>query len=152
MKIKHELKLSDVYMSRNVRSDLASEVKKYWLGKKKSNIGLQYLDLKDGIIHADVGMWERTDILMFQHPKAFNVFVEADGSCTWNVFDGCEVSDNERRTVETYIRKKVRQPDTAAYVTHERKFLLDKPWLQVDGMTPEQAIAKFAELGFPAQT
>ena len=34
------------------------------------------------------------------------------------------------------------------YVAHEARFLKEKPWLKVDGMTPEQAVAKLTELGW----
>lgn len=149
-----KLDLSLLTISRHVRSDLAKEVEKYWLNKKSSNVALQYLRLNDGVIKAVRSGWERTDLLCFQlilpnHKWAgFNIFYEPNGYLTWNVFEGTEISQQEKTQVEQWIRAKVQEADLAAYLEHETVFLTRKPWQEVDGMTPAEAVAKFKELGW----
>lgn len=142
-----ELKVSDITSHRNVRSTLRQSVEKYWVGKTRSNIGMQYLTYKDGLITARDG-WERRDLVMFQHPQAFNIFVEPDESLTWNMFDGAEITVQEKGKVERFIRHELSKPEMQEYFATERRFFGEKPWMQVNGMTPEEAVAKLRELGW----
>lgn len=147
-----ELDLNLITCDRNVRSDLPRRVGQYWVGKTESNIGLQYLNFKGGRLEARKGQWERKDLLVFQlllRPHAgFNIFVEPDLSLTWNLFDGTTLTDDEKAAVEIHVLDKCNEPELRTYLEHERDFLESMPWLEVDGMTPEEAVAKFQELGW----
>lgn len=131
---------------RNTRSILANEIKKYWCGHTNSNIGMQYLTFKDGIIHVRDGLFERTDLMMVQFWNVANVFVEADGSKTFNEWSKEKLSKQRRAQMCAIVDSHVTMAKD--YMERERRFLREKPWLQLDGMTPEQAVAKLTELGW----
>ena len=147
------LNLSKITSYNNVRSGLAHGIERYWVGTNNSNVGLQYLQFKDGIITTKEFCFERSDLVVFQylgHPGdyGFNIFVESDGSLSWNTFSGTELTIAETIEVEKHIATALTTDEFVKYLDHERRFLKEKPWLQVNGMTPKQAVAKFKELGW----
>lgn len=156
MKVINEVKLdvSKITANRHVRSNLRQEIEKYWVGKPKSNVGLQYLEYKNGLIKANKYMFERRDLMCFQLYDVFNVFINPDKTFTWNMFGGdthnvrSQLSEQEERAVVNHIKAELAKPEVVAYFEHENRFFEHKPWMHVDGMTPEQAVAKFKELGW----
>lgn len=146
-RVKQEvLKLTNCQVMRNVRSDLAERMRAYWVGKPTSNIGLQYLSYNEGLITVRQPAWERTDILWLSVDNACNVFIEPDGSTQIDAYDGVEFTSEEFGKLKQLAAKVY--AENAEYVAHEKRFLESKPWLQVDGMTPERAVEKFIELGW----
>jgi hypothetical protein len=141
-----KLNFSDVWKTRNVRSDLADRIEKYWLNNPKSLVGLQYLQLVEGVISVRKSCCERTDVLLFQVPSVCNVFMGVDGSVDVQYWDGVETSDEEHEEIKAAARQFFAEEE--GYVAREKRFLEEKPWQFVDGMTPEAAVAKFRELGW----
>ena len=144
---KEEVLTLDTYqVMRNVRSNLAEQIQTYWCGKPTSNVGMQYLSYKEGVITASQHVFERTDILWIAVDNVCNVFIEPDGSVQIDRYRNVELT-----TVECDQLKKLAAKVYAAnvkYVEREKQFLDAKPWLQVHGMMPEEAVAKFTELGW----
>lgn len=137
------VKLSTEY-ARNVRSDLADGIERYWVGHKTSHTGLQYLDLKDGRVVKGRYLIERTDIFCFQDFGRVNVFVEADGSWHADVWtDGDKLTDAERRSIDRQVKAALKAQ--SEYVEHEGRFLRERPWEDVYGMTPEDAVESLRE-------
>ena len=134
------------FVTRNIRSDIADDIQKYWVGKKESNIGVQYLSFKDGIVHARRCILERSDIMVVQFSSVANVFVEADGSQSINEWGDAKMTPQRRSQIRSIVDAHF--IEAKEYVAHEARFLKEKPWLKVDGMTPEQAVAKLTELGW----
>lgn len=133
-------------VSKHVRSNLATEVQKYWVGKPDSNIGLQYLRLHNGVIEVPEFSFERKDLLLVQFWGVCNVFVEPSGHIQIDAWSETILSEADRAHIAAQI-----PPIVAAheeFFKEENRFFQEKPWLQVHGMTPEQALAKFVELGW----
>lgn len=130
---------------KNVRSDLKEKIAKNWLGETNSSIGIQYLDFNDGVIHFR-GHSARTDVILIQWQDTCNVFIEVDGYKSIQPFGDIKLSDREKKYItiicEEFLDKE------REYIEHEKHFLDSRPWEQLDGLTPEQAISKLTELGF----
>lgn len=123
----------------NVRSDLGSSIEKYWVGRKSTNIGMQYLDLKKGMIVKSRYLAERTDILCVQGEQ-INTFVEVDGDVSVQPWSTREATAAAKRRAELAARKAFDLAKKAGYIDNEAKFFLDKPWTLCHGKTPAQAV------------
>lgn len=150
MKITKEEKfdVTQLSVSKNVRSNLADEMEKYWVGRENSNIGIQWLNLKDGHVYKFSELSDafgRKDIFLVQMFNGFNVFVEPDGSIDIQEY-GAQLYPEEREEVKKFVVDLMEKEKE--YVEHERRFLQEKPWRQCDGMTPQQAVDKLRELGW----
>jgi hypothetical protein len=124
------------------RTDLASTIEKYYKGRKKSHIGMQYLTLKDGMIVRGPYSVERRDVLLV-HGKGFSVFVEVDGR--YHIQYNCEPKKQEweltrygKEAIARKVKKEVAK--NADFIAAHEKFFADKPWEKCDGVTPEEAI------------
>ena len=115
------------FVTRNVRSTLANDIQKYWVGQPNSNIGMQYLTLKDGIIHLNGYLFERTDIMVVQFFDIANVFVEADGSKCINVWS--KVTLSKQRQAQIYAIVDAHYVTASEYVKREARFLKEKLYL-----------------------
>lgn len=120
---------------RFVRSDLGEDIRKYWGGKRFSNVGLQYLELKDGQVHV-TNYIERTDVLMVQG-EGINVFVDANGRQHIEPHDPGETSPNSMKRAAQAAQDAYE--DEIEFCEHEGEWLKEKPWKLVEGMTPTQA-------------
>lgn len=133
------------HVCRTVRSDLADEIEKYWVGRKNSHIGLQYLVLQDGIVGKGRFI-ERRDVLLL-HGENINVFVDPPDDIHVQPHGGMdEGSPAAIRRATAAAKRAIRRE--SAFIEHELRFLTEKPWEQVYGMTPEDAVAKIRELGW----
>lgn len=125
---------------RNVRSDLADQIEKYWVGRTDSNIGLPYFDLENGKLKKSHYVIFREDIFCLQDlGRGVNVFVEIDGTYQVDLWEGKpKLTDDESK----YIKNKVRSVMRAhkEYVERERRFLEGKPWERCYGKTPEEGV------------
>jgi hypothetical protein len=130
---------------RNVRSDLADGIEAYWAGERESVIGLQYLDLQDGRLVKGPFLVERTDILWVHGPTA-NAFVEPDGRIQVDRFRDRGCTDRDAANIERAARRFYRRE--LEYVEHEARFLNEKPWLQIIGLTPANGVKRMRELGW----
>jgi hypothetical protein len=144
------MKYDDFNIHRNQRSDLADEMEKYWVGRKRSNIGMQYLALKSGKVVDNGYIFERRDLLVLQWSGHMNVFVEPDGSYgaqLWTEFrEDFALTEKGRKKLGQFVKRAIM--DNQKFFDHEVKFLDEKPWEQVYGMTPELAVIKLRELGW----
>lgn len=152
------VKLEASALDRNVRSNLADDLEKYWVGHTTSNIGLQYLKLEDGIVVAG-GYFERTDIFCFQDfTRGVNVFVEADGSTSIQPWESggrgrkkaTPLTPEEIKSIHRQVKAALKAQ--AEYVAFEAKFLRERPWTDVYGMTPEDAVASLRAWAENAKT
>lgn len=134
------------FVTRNVRSTLADDIQKHWVGRTNSNIGAQYLTFQDGIVRLNGYLCERTDVMVVQFFGIANVFVEADGSKSINVWSDTPLSKQRREQI--YAIVDAHCAVASEYMKREARFLKEKPWLKVDGLTPEQAVNKLTELGW----
>ena len=57
-------------------------------------------------------------------------------------------NDEATRFLKSHVAKMLTEPEIKTYVDNERRFLEAKPWKQLVGLTPEEAINKLEELGF----
>lgn len=134
-------------ISFNERTNLRESIEKYWKGNANSVYGPQYLSLKDGIIHVNGFCFERKDILLVQFYDRCNIFIEADGSYNidlWNSDDS--LSDKEKEYVSLLCEELV--DNESEYVKKHKLFFEAKPWLLLEGSTPEEAIDKLMSLGW----
>lgn len=134
-----ELKPASVSLNR--RSDLARRMREHWLGKDKSNIGIQYLTLSDGRVYC-TQRYERTDLLLLQYydGEKFlgNVFVEADSKLCIQPTMGMDFGTVDYAFIHKDARRAI--ADNAEFMAYEFWWLQSKPWLLIDGMTVAEAI------------
>jgi len=123
---------------RNVRSDLALGIARDWVGKPTSNIGHQYLDLKNGMIVAGRYLFERRDLLCIQGER-INVFVDPDGSISVQPWGGDDEASNAAKKRARAVAKFMYEYE-AEFFAHERKFFAARPWERCNGVTPEEAV------------
>jgi len=146
------LSYSDFRERFHQRSDLRESIEKYWVGRQRSNIGVQYLRLDNGVVRLS-GMYERRDLILLQLPKIMNVFITPfHGKCEVQIDLWPETRSLFQLTAEG--REQINQFAAEAvyanqeYWDREVRFLTEKPWEQCDGLTPEATVAKLKELGW----
>ena len=132
------------------RTTLADDIQRYWVGSRKSVMGLQYLKYEKGVVLSS-GFYERTDIgrVIVSDPKRkflFNVFFEADGSYCAQAGEGMELTTIERKSFRLRVHAALRE--NSGFVGRHLRWFKEKPWEQVYNMTPKEAVQKFTELGW----
>lgn len=135
--------------SKNVRSDLTDQIERYWVGREASNIGMQYLALKDGRLELNSHLFERTDVLCLQDFKdcgGCNIFIEANGAIQIDVWDRSQWSLAAQERAYRAAAEAI--AGHHCYMARQARFLATKPWLRVVGMTPEEGVARLRELGW----
>ena len=139
--------LPEPIVQRVARSDLPAEIRRDWLGQYTSDRMHQYLCLSNGRVYQ--GPITRTDVLIVQfhidHQIVCTVYVEADGSMnlSFATSEGEEtLTDEILRRTEDIVNG--HQP----HLERELRFQREAPWKQVYGLTTEEALNKFAELGW----
>ena len=130
------------------RTDLSADIKKYYLGKQNSNIGVGMLSFKDGVI-TRIYKGFRKDIATVQYDKLCNVFIEPDGHIQIDRFDpNIKFTDSALDEINAYCKKVAE--DNTEFLTRQNNFMAF--WhVQGEsfvGKTPEQAIAMLAAGGF----
>lgn len=134
------VKLNPSIHDRNARSNLADDIERYWVGRLSSNVGVQYLKLVDGHVFRN-GYFERTDIFCFQDfERGVNVFVGVEGDISiqpWS--DAAPITPAEERSIRRQVAAQLEVEKD--YVAFEARYLRERPWEDVDGMTPEAAVA-----------
>lgn len=143
----------NIRKERHVRSNLADRIHTDWCGANccgadgRPFIGLQYIEWKGGDNPVRLGrILERTDVLFISMDCICNVFIEPDGAQLIQAHSGVVLSQDAEALVRAYAG--VFYLEEKEFVDRERRFLDEKPWLQLDGLTPEQAVARLEELGW----
>lgn len=141
-----ELKAEDFKAILHVRSDLRQQIEKYWVGRKNATIGLGQARLKDGILTPSP--FFRRDIALLQAFGKVNVFIRTDGTYTTNVWGekGGSLDADDKQVIEKIV--KAWMLENITYVQVQQLYFDEEPWKAVDGLTPEQAVAKLKELGW----
>lgn len=147
-----------LYFSQSDRTNLADKIEEYWVGKKNSPIGIQYLTFKDGKVN--VGrFYERQDVLDVQcfHPGC-NAFIDVNGDANiqpWGTYgkDGAARKNAAKKIPPGLVEMmqgacKLWFSRNHEFVERQARFFAERPWEQVDGMTPDDAVAKLRELGW----
>jgi hypothetical protein len=144
---------ADYSVWENVRSDLADEIEQHWVGHEESITGLQYLELRQGRVYVRSFHYERCDVLVIQDWDYANIFIDPghdsdDNEPSWHVDPWTErvLAESRLKAYDTVARKVI--VEHKDYIDHERRFLQTKPWMQVNGMTPSEAVARMRELGW----
>lgn len=142
---KTEIQLPAPSMHKNVRSDLREEIQKYYVGKVNSNIGMQYVHFKDGILKAHRHP-SRRDLMVVYYDRLCNAYIEPNGSISVQPFDSVELTPEENTIIRLQCAKFVLQD--REYFEHENKWFREEPWMAVDGKTPEEAVEILERLGW----
>ena len=130
------------------RTDLSKDIKKHYLGKQNSNIGVGLVHFKDGVISQAYEGFRR-DLALVQYPKLCNVFINPDGMIQIDRFDpNIKFTETALEEIQEYCNKVI--ADNKDYWTQQNNFLAfwkvqSKSFV---GKTPEQAIAMLAAGGF----
>lgn len=132
--------------SKNDRTRLAAELQKYWLGKENSQFAMQYLELKDGIVKAIRGNYERKDIFLGQIDGICNIFVDVnnDGSyyvaIDWYESSGIVGDAGTVKRIEEEAIKFCKLRENSYYIAANRRFLKEQPWLKCQDKTVQECI------------
>lgn len=140
------------------RIQLRQDIVKYWVGKTDPCTGLAHVDYSaatNGKLVKSRYIMERRDIGFLQirvGDSGANVFVEPDG--TWdNVqpWDGdCvyahQLPPEEKAWVDAQVKKML--DDNVELFARQRHWYDEKPWEQIIGLTPEEAVAKLESMGW----
>lgn len=137
--------LADLAVSYSLinRDNLADKIEKYWVGRKTTHVGLQYLELRDdGRVYRS-GYGERKDVV---HVLTANcsLFIEPDGRVHLDSVEG-RISETEREYVMAACKVIVEREHD--HIGRNRRWLEAKPWEAVVGMTAEEAVAKLRQYG-----
>lgn len=127
----------------NVRSKLKESFRTYWLRENASRFGMQYFRYANGRVYWENSRYERKDLFVIQHEGACNTFIEPDGSCKIQPFDGVELEPEEREQIKAFCKNLI-APGSAYYDYFQRECRWLK-WLQdhgpaMDGLLVEEAI------------
>lgn len=134
-------------ISFNDRTGLRKEIIEYWVGNSNSVIGLQYVDLKDGIIHVKQFPFERTDIFVIQFWDRCNIFLEANGRYSIDLWHkNRPLRETEREYIKTLCDELLILE--REYVNRQRAFFETQPWRRLEGLTPEEAVAELELMGW----
>jgi hypothetical protein len=143
--------LPQIELRRHVRSTLAESIEDYWVGKASSNVGIPYLRFEEGIVKV-VSTYARCDLLWLRDSEAkVSIFVTPSlpSGDPWVEIQGSgakEISDAQRAFYTAAALLAVEQ--NRVYWAAEVRFLVEQPFTEIDGMTPEDAVAKLRELGW----
>jgi hypothetical protein len=141
MSTDHIAVMEPPHIFQNDRTSLASELKS-WIGHQNSQLGIQYLELVDGKVTVKNNVLERRDVLRAYFPGVGNIFVEPDGSYVFNF----QVDKDQRAIMKSYVDIACIQHKK--FIQRHKQFFREEPWRQLNGLTPEEAIAKLAQLGW----
>ncbi len=167
--VKHHFDLLDGCFYRvtmNDRTDLAKGIHQYWVGRTHAGVALQNVDfsyfpdpngpyakyMRDtkGLVQVKKHRFERDDVFTLQfyskHEEFIgSVFIEPDGSFSNQI---AECTDEEKKHVEKCVKEVLTAPEYQEFIIRQRKWFAEKPWEQLDGLRPEEAVAKLTELGW----
>jgi hypothetical protein len=90
----------------------------------------------------------RTDILVLQVEGFCNVFIEHDMDMIIQCYDEVKLEEKTEEALKKYIKGLLDRGAMREHIEHEKKFFAARPWEQLDGLTPKEAVAKLTELGF----
>lgn len=161
------VKLGDFTVGRNDRTDMRSQIQKYWVGREYSPFGIQYVQYTHrpegpgmekyrretkGKIVVPAHSWERDDIFCIQHwEPGVNTFVDLSGDSykisiqPWN---GVSLSPEDEQTIREQVAQVMKDPANADYIERQRRWFNEKPWKQLNGLTPEEAVSKLESMGW----
>ena len=140
------------------RTNLKARIEKYYVDKIPTDATGQYLKFENGILRL-THMLERVMCVQFTwESMAFgiNVFVydghEVGGDWVVSVqpWSGVyDMSDMEKMLITARAKQEALAAETKdGYMTKHTRFFKERPWLQLDGLTPEAAIKQLTELGW----
>lgn len=147
-----EIPLPKPSVRKNVRSDLRQQLERYWVDKETSNIGLQYLSFKEGVVRPG-NYFERTDLFIMQYSRIANVFLDPrmqSGGCSVSIQPYPDVTITKEERVVIMAEADKLWTEEKEYVEHEIAFL---KWIQenkhnFDGITPAEVRDQLQAAGF----
>lgn len=158
-KIPIEAYFPNVHVNKYTRSNISDKIVENWIGREHtSNTGIQFIDLdrERGIIKSKrIDLYNifgpRIDLFSLQDWKIANVFVNPTKHGNfeikidkWN--KEMHVSDLQRAAYKAAANKVV--SENKKFWDHEAKFLNEQPWIQLNGLTPTEAVIKLRQLGW----
>lgn len=136
--------IEGITYSRVDRSDLSADIERLWLGRKTSPYGMQYLDLKDGILQSRGLGYERTDVLIVQGFNC-NVFVHVDGSVQLDEYQNKPTAAEKELMLAA---AKVAFERETQFIDKQARFFNDKPWEAAHGLPVAEGLAAMHALGW----
>lgn len=140
------------------RTDMKGTLSKNWVGRSPERARITYiahltLDPITGLISAKTERYGRRDTGMLQFRLRqgdtflFNLFIEPDGSHGGpNGSYEVKLSDEEKDYIDTQVKMWCEK--NAEHQARHVRWYAESPWMHLDGLTPEQAVAKLEELGW----
>ncbi len=133
------------------RTELKDYIQENWVGKDKSNIGSAYvsMDWKTRTMKPTYPFRQDIYILNLNFKKStdqYSIFIDRDGTYTVNKFS---VKTPELLN-EKYLKKFISElfSEHKEFVEKQRKWFNEKPWEQLDGKSPEEAVDILESLGW----
>lgn len=129
------------------RSEMKKDIEEYWIKRNLPAYDLMGLyATKEGVCkHSG---YFRTDVLVFYVKNFCEVYIECNGDmiADWNAH--VVVDAQTAKALELHIKELLGRGVEREYIETERRFLAARPWEQIVGLSPQEAIAKLTELGF----
>lgn len=139
------------------RTDLRQNIEKYWVGKNHSNMGVGgpvSIDWSNRQISIDFPDLSRKDIycISLEFSKSsdhYNILVEQDLTYYVNYSNVKDETKFQRieKVLKNYINYYLTETDFE-YIQRQQKWFQDKPYQQIDGKTPEEAVSILKSLGW----
>jgi hypothetical protein len=147
----------DFYVSKNDRTQLRQEIEKRWVGQNYSNIGLGHqtsINWSTRKISIESLAFSRTDIYVIsihfgQTNDHYNLFIEPNLDYTINSFDVTNslLFQDHEKIVYNYLHYYLNNKDID-YIQRQQKWFDEKPYMKIDGKTPEEAVKILKSLGW----
>jgi hypothetical protein len=140
------------------QTQLRQDIAKYWVGNTDPHVGLSHVDYSaatGGKLVKSQYLMERRDIGILQirvGDSGANVFVGPDG--TWDNVQpwggDCvyahQLPPEEKAWVDAQVKKMF--DDNAELFARQQRWYAEKPWEQIIGLTPEEAVVKLESMGW----
>ena len=141
-------------VSRTERADLREQLAACWLNNSNAELfGMPYLSVDDGIV-AHTKYYAREDVLFLRWENrergwCINVYVNVDGSeqiDEWVANGKLVLDENDRNQIHAAVLAAMKE--NATFIERQKRFLAEKPWTQLHGLSVQAAVNKLAELGW----
>jgi hypothetical protein len=143
-----------LWVTHNDRTRLCSELKKYWVGKTNSNIGIQYVSINWNTRKMNHDYIGRDDIYVISFrlqdkTDHYNIFVDRNLRYSINDFDITDkkLFNHVKPYLDDFINCYLSNTDKA-YIERQRAWFKQKPFTQLINKTPEEAVEILEQTGW----
>jgi hypothetical protein len=150
-----EVGLSEARVSKyqTERTDLKQQIQKYWVEQPKASVGICRVTRKDGLVQKDKYLIYREDIGWIQlNPIVgdhwfINIFIERSGNYSVDTHK-ILLDKKDRGIIDSMVKSWMNDPENKDFIARQRKWFSERPWEQLYGLTPIQAVAKLELMGW----